>query len=89
VVGDAAAVLVLALDRAVAMADPGGPARGYRHGLLEAGLIGERWYLQAEALGLAACGVGAFFDDEIAALVGRDASREWVVHLATLGRRAG
>lgn len=88
VVGDAAAVLVLGIARRDWTADAGGPLRGYRHALLEAGLVGERWYLQAEAAGLGACGVGAFFDDEAAALVGVDAAEEWIVHFAALGLRA-
>jgi SagB-type dehydrogenase family enzyme len=85
VVADAAAVLVLAIDRAAFMADAAGPARGYRHAFIEAGLVGERLYLEATALGLGCCGVGAFHDDEAAQLVGVDATREWIVHFATIG----
>jgi SagB-type dehydrogenase family enzyme len=49
------------LDRAVrAHGD-----RGYRYGHFEAGAIGQRLYLAAEALGLGATGIGAFFDDEV------------------------
>ena len=40
------------------------------------------------ARGLGACAVGAFYDDEAAALVGVDPAREWVVHFAALGVRA-
>ena len=64
------------------------PARGYRHAFLEAGLVGERVYLEAAARGLGACAVGAFYDDEAAALVGVDPAREWVVHFAALGVKA-
>lgn len=39
--------------------------RGYRYVHFEAGAIGQRLYLAAEALGLAATGIGAFFDDEV------------------------
>ena len=85
VIGDAAAVLVLSIDRALVAADPLGPGRGYRHAFLEAGRIGERVYLEAQAQGLGACAVGAFYDDEAAALVGVDPAREWVVHFAALG----
>ena len=87
-IGDAAAVFVLAIDRAAFAADPLGPARGYRHAFLEAGLVGERIYLEAAARGLGACAVGAFYDDEAAALVGVDPAREWVVHFAALGAKA-
>jgi len=85
VIGDAAAVLVLAIDRASFAADPLGAARGYRHAFLETGLVGERAYLEAGARGLGACAVGAFYDDEADALVGVDPAREWVVHFAALG----
>ena len=88
VAADAAAVFVLSIDRAVFAADPLGPARGYRHAFLEAGMVGERVYLAAGALGLGACAVGAFHDDEAAALVGVDPAREWVVHFAALGMKA-
>ncbi len=85
VIGDAAAVVVLSIDRAALAADPGGTARGYRHAFLEAGMVGERLYLEAEARGLGCCAVGAFYDDEAAALVGADPRLEWVVHFAALG----
>jgi SagB-type dehydrogenase family enzyme len=39
--------------------------RGYRYAHFEAGAIGQRLYLAAEALGLGATGIGAFFDDEV------------------------
>jgi SagB-type dehydrogenase family enzyme len=39
--------------------------RGYRYVHMEAGAIGHRLYIAAEALGLAATGIGAFFDDEV------------------------
>lgn len=82
---DAAAVIVIAIDRAAFAADAMGAARGYRHAFLEAGMAGERLYLRAGSLGLGVCAVGAFYDDEAAALIGADAQREWVVHFATLG----
>ena len=39
--------------------------RGYRYVHFEAGAIGQRIYLAAEALGLRATGIGAFFDDAV------------------------
>jgi SagB-type dehydrogenase family enzyme len=89
VVGDAAAVLVLSLDRTQLAADPRSPARAYRQAFLDVGRVGERAYLEAQARGLGACAVGAFYDDEASALVGRDPSREWVVHFMALGVVAG
>ncbi|HKX93079.1 MAG TPA: SagB/ThcOx family dehydrogenase, partial [Methylibium sp.] len=85
VIGDAAAVLVVSMDRALAAADADGPARGYRHAFLEAGLIGERAYLGGAALGLGVCSVGAFYDDEIAALAGIEPQHHWVLHLVAIG----
>ena len=82
VIGDAAVVLVLSAERGPLLAEG---ARGYRHGFLEAGLIGERWLLGAVARRLGACPVGAFYDDEAAALVGIDMRHEWVLHFAALG----
>ena len=39
--------------------------RGYRYVHFEAGAIGHRLYLAAEALGLGATGIGAFYDNEV------------------------
>jgi SagB-type dehydrogenase family enzyme len=39
--------------------------RGYRYVHFEAGAIGQRLYLAAEAFGLGATGIGAFYDDEV------------------------
>lgn len=83
VIGDAAAVLVLSADTRRTLAHG---ARGYRHAFLEAGLVGERWLLGAVAHGMAACPVGAFYDDEAAALVA--AKGRWVLHFAALGQAA-
>jgi SagB-type dehydrogenase family enzyme len=86
VIGNAAVVLVLSAEREPLFGE--GP-RGYRHSFLETGMIGERWLLGAVARGLAACPVGAFYDDEAAALIGVDGRRQWVLHLAALGVAAG
>jgi nitroreductase len=88
VIGEPPAVVVLSIDRATFASDPLGPARGWRHAFLEAGLLGERLYLEAAARGAGACAVGAFHDDEAAALVGVDPAHEWVVHFCALGRPA-
>lgn len=88
VVGDAAAVFVFGVARDRFAADPAGPARGYRHAFIEVGLAGERLYLQAQALGLGVCAVGAFHDDEAAALVAADPAREWILHFAAVGEPA-
>jgi SagB-type dehydrogenase family enzyme len=63
--------------------------RSYRYGLLEAGHVGENAYLAATALGLGACGVGAFMDDAINEMLGIDGVEEAAVYLVAIGRRAG
>jgi SagB-type dehydrogenase family enzyme len=85
VIGDAAVVVVLSADRAALMADPAGAARGYRHAFIEAGLVGERLYLEAESRRLGVCAVGAFYDDEASVLAGVDPGVAWVLHFAALG----
>ena len=53
--------MVADIDRAVrAHGD-----RGYRYVHFEAGAIGQRLYVAAEALGLAGTGIGAFYDDKV------------------------
>lgn len=43
--------------------------RGYRYAMVTAGRLGERLYLTATAMGLACCGIGAFYDNEVAELL--------------------
>lgn len=43
--------------------------RGYRYVWLDAGHLGENIYLVAGALGLGACGIGGFFDQEVNCLL--------------------
>ena len=43
--------------------------RAYRYAQLQAGRLGQRIYVAAQAKGLGACGIGAFFDDEAAGLL--------------------
>jgi SagB-type dehydrogenase family enzyme len=59
--------------------------RSYRQLCIESGEIGQRIYLAAEALGLAARNLSAFFDDELNELLGFDGKREAVVHLTVFG----
>jgi SagB-type dehydrogenase family enzyme len=44
-------------------------ARGYRYAMMTAGRMGERLYLTATAIGLGCCGIGAFYDNEVAELL--------------------
>ena len=59
--------------------------RDYRDLLVEAGAIGQRLYLAAEAAGLTARNLAAFVDDDLNRLVGLDAHRDPIVHLTLLG----
>lgn len=43
--------------------------RDYRYACIDIGMFGERAYLAAGARGLGACGVGAFYDDEVERLL--------------------
>ena len=82
--GRAAVVLVWTLSRSVGQVD--GP-RDYRHAGLEAGLAGENAYLSATARGLGICGVGAFYDDEVNALLAHGGMRPRALYLQGIGRR--
>ena len=53
--------------------------------LLDAGATAQRIYLGAEALGLAARNLAAYYDDELDALLGLDGEREVAVHLTAVG----
>jgi SagB-type dehydrogenase family enzyme len=59
--------------------------RSYRYGLLEAGHIGENAYLAAVSIGLGACGVGAFLDDQINGMLGVDGTDEATVYMLAVG----
>jgi SagB-type dehydrogenase family enzyme len=69
------------LDRAVrAHGD-----RGYRYVHFEAGAIGHRLYLAAEALGLGATGIGAFYDEEVHRYLNLAPERGRVVYHFAIG----
>lgn len=61
--------------------------RAYRYGLIEAGHLGENLYLAANSLGLGACAVGAFMDDDMNAMLGVDGVEEAIVYMLALGHR--
>jgi SagB-type dehydrogenase family enzyme len=79
-----AAVGFLMVGRIAAAVAQGGE-RSYRDLLVEAGAIGQRVYLAAEAAGLAARNLAAFRDDELNGLLGLDGRREAVIHLTMFG----
>ncbi len=60
--------------------------RGYRYACLRAGMMGEGLYLQATALGMGVCGVGAFMDGDVAEIVGCDRAKEAVLYATAVGK---
>jgi SagB-type dehydrogenase family enzyme len=59
--------------------------RAYRYLYLDAGHIAQNLYLAGTALDLGVCGVGAFFDDRVNALVGVDGTEETILYMASVG----
>ncbi len=58
--------------------------RGYRYAMMTAGLMGERLYLAASALGLGCCGIGAFYDGEASRLLGLNETSR-ILYVVSLG----
>jgi SagB-type dehydrogenase family enzyme len=59
--------------------------RAYRYFSLDAGHLGAHGQLAAQALGLGSVNIGAFFDDEVAALVGVDGAQQIPVYMMAVG----
>jgi len=59
--------------------------RGYRYVHFEAGAIGQRMYLAAEALGMGATGIGAFYDDAVHRYLNLKPERGQVVYHFAIG----
>jgi len=60
--------------------------RTYRYSLLEAGHIGQNLYLAATSMGLGACAVGAFLDDELNDLLELDGQEETALYMISVGQ---
>ncbi len=60
--------------------------RGYRYVHCEAGFIGQGLYLAAEALGLNATGIGAFFDDDVHKYLAIPPDQGHVIYHFTVGK---
>lgn len=60
--------------------------RTYRYALLEAGHVGQNIYLAATSMGLGACAVGAFLDDELNDLLGLDGQEEAALYMISVGQ---
>jgi SagB-type dehydrogenase family enzyme len=60
--------------------------RTYRYGLIEAGHVGQNVYLAATSIGLGACAVGAFMDDQINTMLGVDGTEEAAIYMLAVGK---
>jgi SagB-type dehydrogenase family enzyme len=60
--------------------------RTYRYVLLEAGHIAQNLYLAATAMGLGACAVGAFLDDDLNQLLELDGEQEAALYVVSVGQ---
>ena len=60
--------------------------RAYRYIYMDVGHIGQNLYLAASALNLGCCTVGAFFDEEVDAIVGVDGREERSVYIGAVGK---
>jgi len=59
--------------------------RAYRYVYLDAGIIGENLALASTGIGLGSCQIGAFFDDEVNAILEVDGAKESVLYLSVVG----
>ena len=59
--------------------------RAYRYVYLDCGHIAQNLALCSCALGLGSCQVGAFYDDELNALIGLDGKHESAIYLSVVG----
>lgn len=62
--------------------------RGLRYVMMDAGHICQNLLLAAEALGLGACPVAAFYDNDLNRLLGLDGEEESVIYLAAVGAKS-
>jgi SagB-type dehydrogenase family enzyme len=61
--------------------------RGYRYLHLDAGHVCQNLYLAAEALGAGVCAIAAFEDEALNRLLEFDGEEQFVIYLATVGKR--
>jgi SagB-type dehydrogenase family enzyme len=54
---------------------------------MDAGHIGQNFYLIAESLGLGACTIGAIYDDEINDLLEIDGIQETAIYVGVIGKK--
>jgi SagB-type dehydrogenase family enzyme len=61
--------------------------RGYRELHKDAGHVCQNLYLAAEAVGCGVCAVAAFDDDAMNAILNLDGAEQFLIYLATVGKR--
>ncbi|WP_292467826.1 SagB/ThcOx family dehydrogenase [Methanolobus sp.] len=61
--------------------------RGYRYLHLDAGHACQNLYLNGEAVGCGVCAIAAFLDEEINPAIGVDGENEFVIYVATVGKK--
>lgn len=61
--------------------------RGYRYLFLDAGHACQNLYLSAESIGCGVCAIGAFFDEEVNRLMNLDGETQFVIYMATVGKK--
>ncbi len=61
--------------------------RGYRYLHLDAGHVCQNLYLAAEAVGCGVCAIAAFNDEAMSDLLGLDGEEQFVIYLATVGKK--
>ena len=61
--------------------------RAYRYIYLDGGHIGQNFYLAAEALGLNACVVGAYYDDDINEFLDLDENIQFAIYMGVVGKK--
>jgi SagB-type dehydrogenase family enzyme len=61
--------------------------RGYRYLYLDAGHACQNLYLAAEAIDCGVCAIAAFLDDEMNRAIGVDGVDQFVIYIATIGKK--
>lgn len=61
--------------------------RGYRYLFLDAGHVCQNLYLGAEAIQCGVCAIAAFSDDEMNAILKLNGNDQFVIYLATVGKK--
>ncbi|CCQ92804.1 Nitroreductase [[Clostridium] ultunense Esp] len=61
--------------------------RGYRYVHLDAGHVCQNLYLTAQSIDSGVCAIAAFDDDRLNELLGLDGEEQFVVYLATVGKK--